>query len=162
MGTDGLNGCLDNFGTLLFGAGRGYFGRTGRNFTQKSGRERLCFLSLRIISGHAFIHVDVAIRAGFAANADMRFSSESPIITSNNVLIFYYTYTIESKKKSVYFTDFSLKTSFSLEYRERFERLLGFLWLYLKDLKMDLCVRKILTLRTVSSNILKEKLSQED
>ena len=25
---------------------------------------------------------------------------------SNNALIFYHTYTIESKKKSVYFTDF--------------------------------------------------------
>ena len=45
---------------------------------------------------------------------------------SNNVLIFYHTYTIESKKKSVYFTDFSIKTSFSLEYRDRFERLLGY------------------------------------
>ena len=44
---------------------------------------------------------------------------------SNNALIFYHTYTIESKKKSVYFTDFSIKTSFSLEYRDRFERLLG-------------------------------------
>ena len=44
---------------------------------------------------------------------------------SNNALIFYLTYTIESKKKSVYFTDFSIKTSFSLEYRDRFERLLG-------------------------------------
>ena len=43
----------------------------------------------------------------------------------NNALIFYHTYTIESKKKSVYFTDFSIKTSFSLEYRDRFERLLG-------------------------------------
>ena len=45
---------------------------------------------------------------------------------SNNALIFYHTYTIESKKKSVYFTDFSIKTSFSLEYRDGFERLLGF------------------------------------
>ena len=45
---------------------------------------------------------------------------------SNNALIFYHTYTIESKKKSVYFTDFSIKTSFSLEYRDRFERLLGY------------------------------------
>ena len=45
---------------------------------------------------------------------------------SNSALIFYHTYTIESKKKSVYFTDFSIKTSFSLEYRDRFERLLGF------------------------------------
>ena len=45
---------------------------------------------------------------------------------SNNALTFYHTYTIESKKKSVYFTDFSIKTSFSLEYRDRFERLLGF------------------------------------
>ena len=44
---------------------------------------------------------------------------------SNNALIFYHTYTIESKKKSVYFTDFSIKTSFSLEYRDGFERLLG-------------------------------------
>ena len=44
---------------------------------------------------------------------------------SNNALTFYHTYTIESKKKSVYFTDFSIKTSFSLEYRDRFERLLG-------------------------------------
>ena len=46
---------------------------------------------------------------------------------SNSALIFYHTYTIESKKKSVYFTDFSIKTSFSLEYRDRFERLLGLL-----------------------------------
>ena len=45
---------------------------------------------------------------------------------SNNALIFYHTYTIESKKKSVHFTDFSIKTSFSLEYRDRFERLLGY------------------------------------
>lgn len=45
---------------------------------------------------------------------------------SNNALIFYHTYTIESKKKSVYFTDFSIKTSFSLEYRDGFERLLGY------------------------------------
>ena len=45
---------------------------------------------------------------------------------SNNTLIFYHTYTIESKQKSMYFTDFSIKTSFSLEYRDRFERLLGF------------------------------------
>ena len=45
---------------------------------------------------------------------------------SNSALIFYHTYTIESKKKSVYFTDFSIKTSFSLEYRDRFERLLGY------------------------------------
>ena len=44
---------------------------------------------------------------------------------SNNALIFYHTYTIESKKKSVYFTYFSIKTSFSLEYRDGFERLLG-------------------------------------
>ena len=44
---------------------------------------------------------------------------------SNNALIFYHAYTIKSKKKSVYFTDFSIKTSFSLEYRDRFERLLG-------------------------------------
>ena len=44
---------------------------------------------------------------------------------SKNALTFYHTYTIESKKKSVYFTDFSIKTSFSLEYRDRFERLLG-------------------------------------
>ena len=44
---------------------------------------------------------------------------------SNNAFIFYHTYTTESKKKSVYFTDFSIKTSFSLEYRDRFERLLG-------------------------------------
>ena len=44
---------------------------------------------------------------------------------SNNAFIFYHTYTIESKKKSVYFTDFSIKTSFSLEYRDGFERLLG-------------------------------------
>ena len=44
---------------------------------------------------------------------------------SNNALTFYHTYTIESEKKSVYFTDFSIKTSFSLEYRDRFERLLG-------------------------------------
>lgn len=48
-----------------------------------------------------------------------------PISIPNNALIFYHTYTIESKKKSVYFTDFSIKTSFSLEYRDRFERLLG-------------------------------------
>jgi len=47
---------------------------------------------------------------------------------SNNALIFYHTYTIESKKKSVYFTDFSIKTSFSLEYRDGFERLLGRDW----------------------------------
>ena len=45
---------------------------------------------------------------------------------SNNALIFYHTYTIESKKKSVYFTYFSIKTSFSLEYRDGFERLLGY------------------------------------
>ena len=45
---------------------------------------------------------------------------------SNNALIFYHAYTIESKKKSVYFTDFSIKTSFPLEYRDRFERLLGY------------------------------------
>ena len=45
---------------------------------------------------------------------------------SNNALIFYHTYTIEGKKKSVYFTDFSIKTSFSLEYRDCFERLLGY------------------------------------
>lgn len=45
---------------------------------------------------------------------------------SNNALTFYHTYTIEGKKKSVYFTDFSIKTSFSLEYRDRFERLLGY------------------------------------
>ena len=45
---------------------------------------------------------------------------------SNSALIFYHAYTIESKKKSVYFTDFSIKTSFSLEYRDRFERLLGY------------------------------------
>ena len=44
---------------------------------------------------------------------------------SNSALVFYNTYTIESKKKSMYFTDFSIKTSFSLEYRDRFERLLG-------------------------------------
>ena len=44
---------------------------------------------------------------------------------SNSALIFYYARTIEGKKKSVYFTDFSIKTSFSLEYRDRFERLLG-------------------------------------
>ena len=44
---------------------------------------------------------------------------------SNNALIFYHTYTIKSKKKSVYSTDFSIKTSFSLEYRDGFERLLG-------------------------------------
>ncbi len=45
---------------------------------------------------------------------------------SNNALIFYHTYTIESKKKSVYFTDFSIKSSFSLEYRDGFEGLLGY------------------------------------
>lgn len=45
---------------------------------------------------------------------------------SNNALIFYHAYTIKSKKKSVYFTDFSIKTSFLLEYRDRFERLLGY------------------------------------
>ena len=76
MGADGLDGCLDNFGTLLFGAGRDHFGRPSQDFAQKSGRERLCFLSFRIISSHTFVYVDVAIRAGFAANADMRFSSE--------------------------------------------------------------------------------------
>lgn len=59
---------------------------------------------------------------------------------SNNALIFYHTYTIESKKKSVYFRDFSIKTSFSLEYRDGFERLLGFLKFVADYLQNAICI----------------------
>ena len=83
MRAHSFNRRLYNLRTRFFGASRDHFRRSGQDFSKKSGRDRLGFLRLGVISGNAFIHVNIAIRTGVTTNSNMLFSSER---TSHNLL----------------------------------------------------------------------------
>ena len=74
--TPGLNRGLLSRSFRLFRPRRDHFGLAGRNFAQKSRRDGLGFLRLRVVGGDTLIHINVAVGAGFAALARVQFSGQ--------------------------------------------------------------------------------------